>query len=102
MTTLENPAMPAVHECTVSGCSYNHDGCHAFAITVRGENGTADCGTFIPLSTKGGLDKVVTKVGACSRTDCVHNSSLECAAPSVRIGQGEGDHLANCLTYRRT
>jgi hypothetical protein len=55
MTTLENPAMPAVHDCTVSDCSYNHDGCHAFAITVRGDNGAADCGTFIPLSTKGGL-----------------------------------------------
>jgi hypothetical protein len=101
MTTIENPAMPDVHECTVSGCSYNHDGCHAFAITVRSDNGAADCGTFIPLSTKGGLDKVVAKVGACSRTDCTHNASLECSAPSVRIGQGQGDHVANCLTYSK-
>ncbi|MCG8927204.1 DUF1540 domain-containing protein [Lentzea sp. CC55] len=99
MTTLENPAMPAVHDCTVSDCSYNHDGCHAFAITVRGDNGAADCGTFIPLGTKGGLDKVIAQVGACSRTDCRHNASLECTAQSVRVGQGEGAHHANCLTY---
>jgi hypothetical protein len=101
MTTIENPAMPAVHECTVSGCSYNHDGCHAFAITVRGENGAADCGTFIPLSTKGGLEKVVAQVGACSRTDCAHNAALECTAKSVRIGAGQGVHVANCLTYQK-
>ncbi|RZQ65951.1 DUF1540 domain-containing protein [Amycolatopsis suaedae] len=101
MTTMENPAVPAVHECTVSGCSYNHDGCHAFAITVRGDNGAADCGTFVPLNTKGGLEKVVAKVGACSRTDCVHNASLECTAQGVRIGPGSGDHAANCLTYQR-
>ncbi len=98
MTTTE---MPAVSECTVAGCSYNHDGCHAFAITVSGVNGTADCGTFIPLSRKGGLPKVVTQVGACSRTDCVHNADLECTASDVRIGPGTGDHAANCLTYTR-
>lgn len=96
MTTTE---MPAVHECTVSGCSYNHDGCHAFAITVNGTNGTANCGTFIPLSSKGGLPKVVAQVGACSRADCAHNRSLECTASEVRIGPGHGDHTANCLTY---
>jgi hypothetical protein len=96
MATLE---MPTVSECTVSGCSYNHDGCHAFAITVSGRDDSADCGTFIPLSSKGGLDRVVAQVGACSRTDCVHNTDLECSAPSVRIGAGAPSHLANCLTY---
>ncbi|MBB5960095.1 hypothetical protein FHS29_006718 [Saccharothrix tamanrassetensis] len=97
MTTTE---MPAVTECTVAGCSYNtHDGCHAYAITVSGVNGAADCGTFIPLSRKGGLPKVVTQVGACSRTDCVFNSSLECSAADVRVGPGTGGHAANCLTY---
>lgn len=29
MTTVE---MPHVSECTVSSCSYKHDGCHAYAI----------------------------------------------------------------------
>jgi hypothetical protein len=91
--------MPAVHECTVSGCSYNHDGCHAFAITVNGTNGTADCGTFVPLSGMAGLAMVVAQVGACSRADCMHNRALECTASGVRIGPGQGGHAANCLTY---
>jgi hypothetical protein len=91
--------MPVVNECTVAGCSYNHDGCHAFAITVGGMNGTADCGTFVPLSTKGGLDVVDAQVGACSRSDCTYNSNLECSASSVRVGPGSGGNAANCLTY---
>lgn len=96
MTSTE---MPAVHECTVTGCSYNDDGCHAFAITVGGDDGAADCATFVPLSRKGGLDKVVAQVGACSRTDCRFNSALECTASGVRVAPGEGSHSANCLTY---
>lgn len=94
--------MPAVSECTATGCSYNHDGCHAFAITVAGRDGSADCGTFIPLSAKGGLDTVLAQVGACQRTDCRHNADLECAAPSVRVGGGAAGGAgaaASCLTY---
>lgn len=93
--------MPAVRSCTVEGCSYNHDGCHAFAITVAGDNGSADCGTFVPLNRKGGLDKVVAQVGACTREDCAHNDQLECTAEFVRIGAGGGGHDANCLTYEQ-
>jgi len=37
--------MPRVQECTVTGCGYNHDGCHAFAITI--EQQSASCATFI-------------------------------------------------------
>ncbi|MFC8530773.1 DUF1540 domain-containing protein [Nocardia sp. NPDC057227] len=96
MTTME---MPHVSECTVSDCSYNHDGCHAFAINVAGENGSADCTTFIPLSGKGGLERVNSMVGACQRADCRHNQNLECSAPNIRVGIGSGDHSANCLTY---
>lgn len=96
MATMD---MPAVNECTATGCSYNHDGCHAFAITIGGTNGTAGCGTFIPLQVKGGLDKVVAQVGACQRADCAHNVDLECTASGVRIGAGAGTEVANCLTY---
>lgn len=96
MTTTE---MPAVSECTVAECSYNDHGCHAFAITVNGANGEADCGTFIQLTAKGGLPRIVSQVGACTREDCVHNSSLECTASEVRVGPGDGGHAANCLTY---
>lgn len=94
MSTME---MPTVSECSVDGCSYNHGGCHAFAITVGGGNGTAECGTFIGLGTKGGLDSVIARVGACQRTDCSHNAGLECTAPSIRVGAGHD--LADCLTF---
>ncbi|GGF36125.1 DUF1540 domain-containing protein [Williamsia phyllosphaerae] len=96
MTTLE---MPHVSDCSVSACSYNHDGCHAFAINVSGDNGTADCATFIPLSIKGGLDVVSPQVGACQRADCSHNDNLECTAASVQIGAANAGDTANCLTY---
>lgn len=90
--------MPQVSECTVTGCSYNdHSGCHAFAITVGGSGADAACATFIPLSSKGGLAKVIGQVGACQRSDCQHNESLECRASSVKVGAGSD--LADCLTY---
>ncbi|MGV9408496.1 DUF1540 domain-containing protein [Nocardia sp. NPDC003693] len=96
MTTME---MPHVAECTVSNCSYNHDGCHAYAINVSGHNGTADCGTFIPLTIKGGLDRVTSMVGACQRADCTHNRDLECTATDIHVGPGSGADTARCLTY---
>ena len=62
--------LPAVAECSVSGCSYNdHSHCHAAAVTIGGAVGDAECATFIPLGTKGGLDKVVSHVGACQRAE---------------------------------
>lgn len=96
MATLAE--LPHVTECTVLGCSYNdHSSCHAGAITIVGSGAEAQCATFIPLNVKGGLDTVLASVGACQRADCVHNESLECTAPAVRIGAG-GDP-ADCLTY---
>ncbi|GGM13256.1 DUF1540 domain-containing protein [Nakamurella endophytica] len=89
--------MPPITECTVAGCSYNdHSSCHAKAITVRAGS-SAECATFIPLGAKGGLPKVRGQVGACQRGDCVHNESLECTAPSIRVGAGADP--ADCLTY---
>ena len=90
--------MSPIAECTVAGCSYNdHSGCHAFAVTISGAGADANCATFIPLSAKGGLTRETGHVGACSRADCSHNESLECQAPSVRIGAGQD--TADCLTY---
>ncbi|MTD13298.1 DUF1540 domain-containing protein [Nakamurella sp. YIM 132087] len=92
--------MPKISECTVSGCSYNdHSSCHAFAVTIGGANGDAECATFIPLADKGGLPTVTGQVGACQRADCVHNESLECTAGTVKIGAGHD--LADCLTYEK-
>jgi len=86
-----------VHECSVTGCAYNHDvSCHAGAITIGGDN--AACGTFIDISFKGGLD-VQAKVGACHRAECRHNDALECRAESIRVGPGRD--VADCLTYEK-
>lgn len=86
--------LPRVSECTVAGCSYNHDGCHASAVTV-GED--AACATFIPLDLTGGLSKVVSKVGACHEASCIHNEKLECSASSIRMGSGKD--AATCLSF---
>lgn len=91
--------LPRVSECNALGCSYNdHSHCHAAAVTIGGAPGDAECATFIPLGTKGGLDKVVSHVGACQRSECVFNSSLECTASTVRVGPGA--ESADCLTYQ--
>ncbi|GAA0810397.1 DUF1540 domain-containing protein [Spirilliplanes yamanashiensis] len=87
--------MPRVSECSVTGCGYNHDGCHAFAITVGGS--AARCDTFIDTTAKGGLDRVIAQVGACHRTDCTFNSELECGAPAIRVAPGKD--IADCMTY---
>lgn len=92
--------LPHVSTCSVDTCGYNHDGCHAGAVTVGGHGKSATCATFIPLSTKGGLDKVIAQVGACQRGECVHNESLECHADSIRVGAGStAGEMADCLTY---
>jgi hypothetical protein len=88
--------MPRVSECTVTGCGYNHDGCHAFAITIG--HASENCATFIDTSAKGGLDRVIAQVGACGRTDCVHNADLECTAPAIRVGPGKD--VADCMTFQ--
>jgi hypothetical protein len=96
MTSLMD--LPAVSECSVDGCSYNHEhACNAAAVTIGASGSDANCATFIPLDVKGGLDRVISHVGACQRADCTHNSSLECTADAVRIGAGAD--LADCLTY---
>lgn len=90
--------LPEVADCSVEGCSYNHDHeCQAGAVTISAAGRDASCATFIPLGVKGGLDKVVSHVGACQRAECAHNTSLECTADSVRVGPGADD--ADCLTY---
>ncbi len=94
-----NHDLAHVTECNVTGCGYNHDGCHASAITIGGVGDQASCATFIPLNAKGGLDRVVTTVGACQRGDCVHNESLECAADSIRVGAAAASTTAGCLTF---
>lgn len=88
--------LPQVHDCSATGCSYNHDsGCHAGAITIGGDH--AQCGTFLQISFRSGLQRTGV-VGACHRTECTHNDGLECAAASVQVGGRAGD-TADCLTF---
>jgi hypothetical protein len=87
--------LPRVQECTVSGCGYNHDGCHAFAITIGQYN--SECATFIDTATKGGMRQVTARVGACKRVECRHNAQLECRAPAISVGPGQ--ELADCMTF---
>ena len=88
-------AMPRVQECSVSGCGYNHQGCTAFAITI-GSMSTS-CDTFIDTGVTGGTGEVSAQVGACKRSDCTHNTNLECHAPAISVGSGAD--LADCLTF---
>ncbi|MHA7133765.1 DUF1540 domain-containing protein [Oerskovia turbata] len=93
--------LPQVVECSIDGCGYNHEhGCHAGAVTIAAHGADAECATFIPLTAKGGLEKVIAHVGACQRGECSHNESLECNASSIRVGAGpQGADHADCLTY---
>jgi hypothetical protein len=88
-------AMPRVQTCTVSGCGYNHDGCTAFAITIG--RASSECDTFIDTADKGGMGQAEAQVGACKRAECVHNTELECHAPSIMVGAGVD--RADCLTF---
>jgi hypothetical protein len=72
-------------------------GCTAGAITVAGGEDHAACVTFIDTGTHGGLPKVLADVGACQRSECVHNDHLMCQAPEVHVGPGPDN--ADCLTY---
>ncbi|MFE4194347.1 DUF1540 domain-containing protein [Paenarthrobacter sp. NPDC056912] len=86
-----------VSACSVGTCGFNHNGCTAFGITIGGSQDHASCATFIDTNAMGGLPKVLAHVGACQRTECVHNSNLMCEAPAVKVGPGR--EAADCLTY---
>lgn len=87
-----------VADCSVTNCSFNdHTNCNAAAITVGGAENHASCATFIDTGSHGGLPKVLADVGACQRSECVHNDHLMCKAPEVHVGPGADN--ADCLTY---
>lgn len=88
-------ALAPVTACTVTACSFNHDGCNAGAITVGGSDGSASCETFISLDARGGIPTANGQVGACQRLECKHNTDLMCAAEAITVA---GD-TALCETY---
>ncbi|RRD47128.1 DUF1540 domain-containing protein [Tessaracoccus sp. OH4464_COT-324] len=81
-----------VKSCATTSCTYNNNGCAAYAVTVGDGNGT--CTTFVKLDVRGGLPTLNSKVGACQLLECVHNSDLMCTAKAV-----EFDANAKCLSY---
>lgn len=87
--------MPQVADCTVTQCGYNHNGCHAAAITIGREH--AQCATYIDTPTKGGVDDMLGRVGACQSADCRYNDDLECHAPAIQVAAGQD--AADCQTY---
>ena len=88
--------MPAVAECTVTGCAYNMNStCHAKAITV-GDGVHPGCDTFLDGSRHTKRERIAG-VGACKVTGCSHNEDFECAADRITVGfMGS---TINCLTY---
>ena len=90
-----------VADCSVTNCSFNdHTHCNAAAITGGGSTDHASCATFIETGIHGGLPKVLANIGACQRSECVHNDHLMCNAPEVHVGPGADN--ADCLTYSHT
>ncbi len=83
--------MPNVSQCASLGCSFNHNGCNAPAMTM-GEKG---CVTFVQISTRPTDDREA-HVGACQRIECAFNDHLACSAEAVEVGS---DH-AECLTFQ--
>jgi len=89
-------ALATVKSCSTTACSYNSDGCTAYAITVGGAQGAASCGTFVSLDARGGQGTADSHVGACQRLECTHNDNLMCTADAITVG-GEA---ANCELYQ--
>lgn len=91
--------LPRVSECEITGCAYNgHTACNAAAVTIVSD---AECATFIPLTRRGGLPKVIAEVGACHRTDCLFNQDLECSAAAVKVGPGPDSAMhPECMTFQ--
>ena len=87
-------SLPIVSSCTVERCGYNDDGCHAHAITVSGAH--AACTTFSKDDAVG-TAAMPASVGACERTDCVHNVAGRCTAQAIAVGASFD--TADCLTF---
>ncbi|MGI4896246.1 MAG: DUF1540 domain-containing protein [Janthinobacterium lividum] len=96
MATVKLDLTP-IHQCSVSGCTFNADvACHAPAITV-GDHGANHCATFLGIPTKHATSPD-GHVGACQLADCSHNSDLTCTASTIEVG-AVGSQGTKCLTY---
>ena len=88
-TTEDVPTTTHVADCSVTNCSFNdHTACNAAAITVYGAENHSHCTTVTDTGIHGGLLKVLADVGACQRSECVHNDHLMCQAPECMSARG--------------
>jgi len=85
----------SISTCATTSCAFNENGCHAFAVTIGGSQGSASCGTFVTVDVRGGASGNSGQVGACQRLECAHNTDLMCTADAITVG---GDN-ALCETY---
>ena len=92
--------MVKISSCDVVDCSYNkHNACHTLAITVGGPGDPCpNCDTYMHGNQKGGIVDVQGGIGACKVENCSFNQSLECSAPSVKVGMHESH--PDCFTYQ--
>jgi hypothetical protein len=92
--------MVKINSCDETDCSYNkHNACHTLGITVGGPTDPCpSCDTFMQGSQKGGVMDVQGGVGACKVESCTYNQSLECSAPSIKIGVHESH--PDCMTFK--
>lgn len=91
---------PKVIGCDANECAFNTDSmCHAIAITI---GGTVDhkCDTYCEKSKKGGMMNIISEVGACKVTTCMHNDQMLCSAQSIQVGHVGSE--VDCLSYSST
>lgn len=92
--------MPKIKSCEETDCSYNkHNSCHAFAITVGGEESCPMCDTYLSSPKRGGIVDVRGGVGACKVSSCSHNDSFECGAATISIAKHKGH--PDCMTFHK-
>lgn len=98
---MEKKEMVKIVSCDVTDCSYNkHNSCHTLAITVGGPSDPCpSCDTYLHSSHKGGIPDIQGGVGACKVESCAMNKSLECSAPSVKIGMHQSH--PDCMTFKK-
>jgi hypothetical protein len=83
-----------VASCSATACAFNDGGCTAYAITVGGSSGKANCVTFVALDARAAISSENGQVGTCHRLECVHNADLLCTAGEITVSD-----TADCLSY---
>jgi hypothetical protein len=97
---LMHPEVPKIIDCGAVKCAYNRDKrCNAISITIGGKKDNCPlCDTELYWKSKAGMEGQEGEVGACHKSDCEYNKSLECNA-QLGIHMGLHKEHADCETY---